>query len=175
MRGHIIFAVLTVVLGAFVVTSFTHRDLFVGIMGDGTAYLVYKVAVRLALPLTMVGWAVYFRNQMAKRAGRQSLDILREPHLLMHAGIPADLITWGDAGRVDINGFHQYVHDDDEWREYKENWQMVFWHSHKELHTWMELNPWALRDLQELVADAGRIGLTVTHEMRRADEQNEPR
>ena len=93
----------------------------------------------------------------------------------MHAGVPADLISWGDAGRVDINGFHQHVHDDDEWQEYKENWQMVFWHAHRELHTWMELNPWALRDLQELVAEAGRVGLTVTHEMRRADGQNEPR
>ena len=65
MRGHIFFAVLTVVLVAFVVTSFTHRDSFVGIMGDGTAYLIYKVAVRLALPLTVVGWVMYFRGHPA--------------------------------------------------------------------------------------------------------------
>lgn len=139
MKGLIALSVIVVALVTFVVLGFTHTEWLHDVLPGGLRAW-FKPAARLALPLALVGWGVYAAKLWAKRAGTRSVEPLPEPHMMMHLGYTIVPLSWDGGNMVEVNAFHEYVHENEEWTEYKEDWQNVFWHAHQELHEWMENN-----------------------------------
>ncbi len=150
-KVHIAFAFAVPILIILIVLGITNLDLLNAHLPGWLVWLLFKLPVRLGLPLTLVAWAVYARNQQAKQSGVPTAEVFREPHMMMHFGYTVIPLLWEDGNRRDANAFHQYIHENTERQDYNEDWHLVFWHAHEAMHQWMEENPEDMAGYQQAV------------------------
>ena len=143
MKGHIIFGTTVALLAVVVISGFVFLDELNRALPNWVVWLLFKTVSRIALPLMIIGWLAYLVNQLTRRAGQQSAEFLKEPHMMMHLGYTiVPLPIGGGTGSADVNGFHEHIHENEERQDnFRGVWMDVFWHAHEVAHEWMEANP----------------------------------
>ena len=143
VKVHIVFAFAVPTLIVLTVLGITNADWLYANLPDWSVWLMFKLPVRMGLPLTIIAWAMYAKYQREKEAGLRSVEPFREPHIMMHLGYTVIPLLWEDGTRLDLNAYHETIHKDEDsaYASGTNERETVFWHAHKAMHQWMDENP----------------------------------